>query len=155
MVCSVADFWGKGVKAEWRHQVYKVIKQCPQHTFLILTKQPQRIREKKSIPSNCWIGVSVAKDKDWWRPATLCTKGLSNITFISIEPLMEKTDSVTSYFFLADWVIVGAMTGPSKHLFEPKKQTIKYIIRTSRRCKIPIFLKDNLNWTEKIQEYPK
>ena len=66
-VCSVSDFWGKGVKPIWREEVYNIIKACPQHTFFILTKQPQNIDNYDRIPGNVWVGVSVSDSSDDWR----------------------------------------------------------------------------------------
>jgi protein gp37 len=156
-VCSVSDFWGRGVYPIWRDEVYNVIRACPQHTFLFLTKQPQRIRDDKRIPENCWVGVSVSTNRDWGRPAKLCTKDIDN-RFISIEPLIEKDDHVTSYFFLAKWIIVGAMTGAGNKKYSPNPKAIKYILDIAKRCKIPVFMKNNLkpHWSGRlIQQYPE
>ena len=154
-VCSVSDFWGKGVPQTWRNEVYKIFTRCPRHTFLILTKQPQRICDQKRIPQNTWVGVSVSTEQDWWRPATLCSKlPKTQKTFISIEPLIEQSDYVSSYFFLAKWIIVGAMTGPGSKKHAPNPRAVRYIIATARRCMVPLFLKNNLQWKEKMQEFP-
>ena len=151
-VCSVSDFWGKGVKKEWRKKIYQIIEKCPQHIFQILTKQPQNIRRGEAIPTNVWVGVSVSKFEDRWRPATLYTKNIKNLKFVSIEPLLD--DVVSSYFFLPDWIIVGAMTGQGSGKFRPNPKTLKHIIEICQRLKIPLFLKDNLHWRKKIQEFP-
>ena len=156
LTCFMSDFWGEGVKPIWREEVYNVIKACPEHTFFILTKQPQRIRDMRRIPLNCWVGVSVSTRKDWWRIVYLVRKKLDK-TFISIEPLIEQSDMVTSYFFLAKWIIVGAMTGLGSKKYKPNPKAIRYIMNTTKRCKIPLFMKNNLNrvWKAKLrQEFP-
>jgi len=42
-VCSMSDLFHPAVKTEWIHRIYDVMKQCPQHTFIVLTKRPKRI----------------------------------------------------------------------------------------------------------------
>jgi protein gp37 len=145
---SMSDFWGKGVKPEWRLAVYNEMQLCPQHTFFLLTKQPQRISYVKKIPDNCYVGVSITKFKDRWRIGTLISKKIKN-TFVSIEPCLD--DIISDYIYLCDWIIVGGLTG-EKNPFRPKDKTIKEIISTCRRLKKPLFLKNNLGYSKKIQE---
>jgi len=149
---SMSDFWGKGVKQEWRDKVYKTIEECPQHIFQILTKQPQNIKDIKKIPKNVWVGVSISNFEDRWRIASLISKKLKNKTFVSIEPIL--TDNISCYIYLVDWIIIGALTGRKK-AFRPMKKTIKEIIKTCRKLDKPLFIKDNLNWDKKIQEFPR
>ena len=52
-----------------------------------------------------------------------------------------------------NWVVVGAQTGPGA--IKPKKEWVQNLIDIAREYNVPIFLKDNLNWPEKIQEYPR
>lgn len=52
-----------------------------------------------------------------------------------------------------NWVIIGAQTGPKA--IAPKKEWVQSIIDQCRAANVPVFLKDNLNWPEKIQEYPE
>jgi protein gp37 len=52
-----------------------------------------------------------------------------------------------------NWIIVGAQTGPGA--ISPKKEWVQSIIDQSKKAGIPIFLKDNLNWDKKNQEYPE
>jgi protein gp37 len=53
---------------------------------------------------------------------------------------------------LIEWVIVGAETGPGAK--SPEPEWVQSIINQCRDAGIPIFLKNNLNWPMKIQEYP-
>ena len=41
-VCSMTDLFGTWVDDEWITQVYAVAALCPQHTFIVLTKRPER-----------------------------------------------------------------------------------------------------------------
>ena len=52
-----------------------------------------------------------------------------------------------------NWIIIGAQTGP--RAVRPKPQWIEKVINQAREAAIPVFLKDNLFWHEKIQEFPE
>lgn len=73
-------------------------------------------------------------------------------TFLSLEPLLEDVAEFIDWNGL-DWVIIGAQTGPESK--KPKKEWVENIISYARAYDIPVFLKDNLNWPEKIQNWPK
>ena len=51
------------------------------------------------------------------------------------------------------WVIVGALTGPGAKL--PPTGRVQNAIDQCRAAVVPVFLKDNLKWPEKIQEFPE
>lgn len=53
---------------------------------------------------------------------------------------------------LIEWVIVGAQTGPGAK--PPEPEWVQSLIDQCRAAGIPIFLKNNLNWPMKIQEFP-
>ena len=144
-VCSVSDFWGRGVEPIWREEVYNVIKATPEHTYLILTKQPQNIEDWDRIPENVWLGVTITGDADEWRTKHL--EGYEGIKFISCEPLLFSIISIPKYI---DWVIIGALTGRNGWL--PENQWVEDIIKMTKPR--PLFLKDNLMWGDKIQEFP-
>ena len=158
-VCSVSDFWGEGVSQAWRSDVYNIIEACPQHTFQILTKQPQRIEDWDSIPKNVWVGVSITGGEDEWRTHYL--KKYKGIKFISFEPLMSE---VTTPFVGIDWIIVGAMTGPDAKKYKPQISWVADIEERAVKNGIPLFFKNNLKWEAmnaplgfvfKRQEFPK
>lgn len=48
-VCSMADLFGEGVPFEFIGQVFAVMALCPQHTFQVLTKRPERMAEYADI----------------------------------------------------------------------------------------------------------
>lgn len=148
---SMGDFWGDDVKQWWRDRVYNAMKFAPQHTYFLLTKQPQNIKDAAKIPKNCWVGVSVTCFKDRWRIGELIVNTQGK-TFVSIEPILED-DAASAYIYLTDWVIVGCLTG-SKKGFKPKEETIDGIAENCRRMHIPLFIKNNCNY-KKIQQYPE
>ena len=44
-VCSMSDLFHRDVPIDYIIHVYQIIAACPQHTFIVLTKRPERITE--------------------------------------------------------------------------------------------------------------
>lgn len=44
-VCAHGDLFADGVKDEWLDRIFAIMALCPQHTFQVLTKRPERMRE--------------------------------------------------------------------------------------------------------------
>lgn len=150
--CSISDLWGKSVPPLWRAEVWNIMYACPQHTFQVLTKQPQNITDLdfQQLPQNLWLGVTVTGISDEWRYGYL--KEYKGIKFVSYEPLLNP---IGTYLKEVNWIIVGAMTGQGTQNFIPKKEWVQRIIDYARKYKISLFLKNNLQWPEKIQQFPK
>ncbi|GAG53023.1 unnamed protein product, partial [marine sediment metagenome] len=155
-VCSVSDFWGKGVSQAWREEVYNIIKDCPQHTFQILTKQPHNITTHDCLhcPEDVWLGVTVTsgtplvKAKSW-------LIDFVNLKFLSCEPLLGEINLTTFTLMSIDWIILGAQTNPYK---PPKIEWMLKILKLARSWDIPIYMKSNLRkvWPDKlIQDLPE
>ncbi len=156
---SVTDFWGRGVKAGWRQKVFNAMADNPQHTFLVLTKCPDRIRLKGKIPNNVWMGVSITRESELKRARDLVQRtGFLinwNHRFISFEPLLEDIGFINiSLLTEFHWAIIGAMTGPNKNNCRPRKQWIDNIVSQFRGQGIPVFIKNNASYKPKLQEYP-
>lgn len=162
-VCSMGDLFGDWVPNEWIEAVIKVAKECHWHKFLFLTKNPKRYYAF-DFPDNCWLGASAVNKPDekvtevdggFLTTTAHCTADTMRFfknSFISFEPLLNDVMQDCDLDGI-DWVIVGAQTGPGAKT--PKPEWVQHIINEARHYKIPIFLKDNLKWPEKIQEYPK
>lgn len=136
----------------WLKLWIEVMRECPWHTFMILTKNPWRYADF-DWPENCWLGVTVESSQQYERISQLKWGGNPhNLKFVSFEPLLGRLRFALEGI---DWVIVGAETGPRAEDHAPAKWWVKDIIRICRMDDIPVFLKDNLHWSEKIQEYPE
>ena len=146
-VCSMADLFGSWVSMKRIEDVLQACRWAPWHRYIFLTKNAQRYKE-----------IDTLLNYDPW-PLT-CLKGATSegvfppaiVDFVSFEPLLEKPIYSLALFKNLQWVIVGAQTGPGA--VKPKPEWVKTIITLCRYYKIPLFLKDNLNWPEKIQEVP-
>ena len=78
----------------WR-SIVGVMTDCPQHTFMILTKQPERIKEFVegcSVTPNIWLGVSVTDQKTADQRIPLLLQTSAAVRFVSVEPLLGPVD---------------------------------------------------------------
>lgn len=148
---SMSDLFGPWVPEEWREYIFAKMREFYWHQFQALTKSPS-ILSRLDIPENCWVGVSITSPADYHRIDEL-RKCNARVKFISAEPLMAPLTNLDLSDI--DWLIVGAMTGPMKKHHQPEQAWVIDIIDYARRLNIPIFIKDNLNWSEEIKEFPK
>ncbi|YAF99336.1 MAG: DUF5131 family protein (plasmid) [Nodularia sp. CChRGM 3473] len=65
-VCSMADLFHANVPFEWIDQVMAVVALCPQHTFQVLTKRPERALEYFNQPK-LWVKWYEAAKEHLWR----------------------------------------------------------------------------------------
>jgi len=102
-VCSMGDLFHESVSLETVLNIMYVINKCRQHTFLILTKRPERMREffvewlhdqtGDYIP-NMWLGVT-AENQDMVNeriPVLLNVPAAKH--FVSVEPMLGPVDIV-------------------------------------------------------------
>lgn len=104
-VCSMGDLFHEDVPGAWLIKIWGVMAQCPQHTFLILTKRPERMHRfvstlfDPSLPRgpdqtynivlpNVWLGVTAENQAraDERIPILLQTPAAKR--FVSCEPLL-------------------------------------------------------------------
>ena len=150
---SMWDWNSEGVRGEWLEPILEKIRKCPQHTFQVLSKRPEKY-DRFEFPENVWIGTSIATTADCHRVVDLSNLNSKNIKFVSVEPIHEKID----FWFskeVVDWMIVGAETGRRKDKVIPQPEWICSLIDNARAEKIPLFIKDSIHWSERIQEYPQ
>jgi len=142
------EFFSEQIAENVRASLYMIMEKCPQHSFIILTKQPQNVSENKP-PKNVWIGVSVNTKKDLWRLSSLRDIETS-VRIVSAEPLLEDLTKIDLSGI--GWLIVGAQTRP---YLEPKEKWVWNLILEATAKKVPIFLKNNLHHANPIQEFPE
>jgi protein gp37 len=132
--CSLTDFFHEAIDS-YRNEAWDIIRQCPQHTFQILTKRPERIMEH--LPEdwgdgwdNVWMGTSVGSQK-----AISRLHELENVTakvkFVSFEPLHTRIS--TSFVGNIDWIIIGGESGNEngKYRYRPcELEWIEYIVNS-------------------------
>lgn len=106
--CSWSDFFIEDADG-WRGEAWNVIMQTPRHTYLVLTKRPERIaRNKFPWPEHIWLGVSVETTRQYHRIDKV-REIPAHIRFLSMEPLLSETRNTNLKGI--HWVIVGTESG--------------------------------------------
>lgn len=139
-VCSMADLFGDWVPTEWIHAVLETVEKCPQHTFLFLTKNPDRY-PFITFPDNCWLGATVTGKGDPSRIGIMRKIG----GFVSCEPLLGDVSRFT--FDGLSWIIIGSLNSSNKPLpvsrGGTRREWVTELIKEAHGI-IPIFIKDSL-----------
>ena len=144
-VCSMGDLFHPDVPRAWIDEVFMIMDMSPRHTFMILTKRPDRMCEyvtdllmsrtmRMSAPlqilPNVWMNVSVENQEaaDERIPWLLNTP--AKVRGVSCEPLLGPVDLSWSllyngmhhgnvYYQKLDWVIVGGESGSGARPMHP------------------------------------
>lgn len=140
-VCSMGDLFHNDVDYKWIDAVFRTMRSCPQHTFLVLTKRPREMNlymhaDQAGDPiaaggwplPNVWLGVTAENQEmaDQRIPILLQTPAAKR--FVSVEPMLSAVDldgrsdpkrhgvQHWDYFSMSvnrpDWIICGGETGP-------------------------------------------
>ncbi|MEO5776465.1 MAG: DUF5131 family protein [Flavobacterium sp.] len=146
----------------WRDDAWDIIRRTPQHTWQILTKRPDRIRQ--SLPAdwgdgwdNVWLGVSV-ESQDYFYRASILSQIPARTRFISAEPLLGELNllkEVDGKKIIDDihWVIIGGESGneTGKWLYRPceLKWLEKIIVDLKSETDVAVFNKQLGTWLSK------
>ena len=112
-VNSMSDLFHSAVERDFIAKVWAVMAATPQHTYQILTKRPERMREElRTLPvlSNVWLGTSVENAAVLDRTDHLRATPAA-VRFVSFEPLIGSVAGANLTGI--DWAIVGGESGPS------------------------------------------
>lgn len=138
-VNSMSDLFQKAVPDQFIRDVFGTMAACPQHTFQILTKRSERLRELgQSLPwpPNVWMGVSVENAEVIGRVDDL-RHVPAQVRFLSCEPLIGPLDGLR--LDRIHWAIVGGESGPGAR---PMKESwVNDIHRECARSNVPFFFK--------------
>jgi len=138
-VNSMSDLFHEKVPVEFIRRVFDTMNACPQHTFQVLTKRSQRLRELAPDlpwPYRIWIGVSVEDERVLDRIADLRAVP-AQVRFLSCEPLIGPLDELPLDGI--SWVIVGGESGPGARPM--KKAWVQSIRRQCRSADVRFFFK--------------
>lgn len=161
-VCSMGDLFHPEVSVTWLESVLAVITRCPQHTFMILSKRPERfllltedrlrISRTDTWPiRNLWLGVSVENQQTADERIPILLKTPAAMRFVSVEPMLGPVDlrEVSTFGVssaagnkLSDclnWVICGSESGPNRRPCSP--DWIKSLRDQCVATGVPFFLK--------------
>jgi len=138
-VNSMSDLFHEEVPLAYIQRVFGTMRDCPQHTFQVLTKRSERLAQVAAElpwPGNVWVGVSVEDDRVLHRIEDLRSIPAA-VRFLSLEPLIGPLDELA----LAGihWVIVGGESGPKARPI--RKEWVTSIFRQCRAARVPFFFK--------------
>lgn len=111
-VNSMSDLFHEDIPLFYVKEIFDVMESCPQHTFQVLTKRPERtaaVAKELPWPRNVWMGTSVEDSRVVDRIDSLC-KVPAAIRFLSCEPLIGPLTRLSLEGI--HWVIVGGESGP-------------------------------------------
>ena len=138
-VCSTSDIFHKDVDTGAIVAILDVIHNCPQHTFMILTKRPKRLMEEQLMfpgditqpmhewfhMPNIWLGVTAENQARFDERWAIIQKIPAAVRFVSVEPMLEPVTIMRSGVIdhpvrLPDWVICGPENGPKTRPCNPE-----------------------------------
>ncbi|MEA3447509.1 MAG: phage Gp37/Gp68 family protein [Bacteroidota bacterium] len=138
-VNSMSDLFHENMPFEFVASVFDVMNKLPQHTFQILTKRGDVLRDFAPYliwTDNIWMGVTVENPGYLNRIKALKIVN-AHMRFISMEPLlsyMPDTDLSGIH-----WVIVGGESGPGARPI--KEEWVLDIKESCKRQSIDFFFK--------------
>lgn len=170
--------------ADW-HTYYFLTKNPARYERAIARYDGEERGFEIEVWNNIWFGTTITCQEDTHRIAELLkfsegrkfvsvepVLGPVDLTYITMpeeyQPRHAIVPAITGYHFDAlkdnecymyqsrnhlDLVIIGAQTGPGAK--PPKPEWVQSIIDQCRAAGVPVFLKDNLKWPVKIQEWPE
>lgn len=162
-VCSMGDLFHEDVDSYWHVKIMQIIRKCPYHIFLFLTKRPEKMKDilfhwfVPNIP-NLWLGVSVEDQSTADKRIPILLQIPAAKRFVSCEPLLNSIDiksylpgtvwggfrenpSTVKIILGIDWLIVGGETGPGARPLNP--DWIRSLRDQCQTVGMPFFFK---NW---------
>lgn len=161
---SLTDFFHEDIDS-FRDEAWDIIRRSPHHTFQILTKRPERIKQCLPVDwnggwKNVWLGTSVGCQKAAEERIPLLFDVPAFIKFLSIEPLYGPMDITnkgindgynfpTDYdngrpiewadpgdsFIGIDWVIIGGESGNATGKHQYRPCNISWIESIINQCR--------------------
>jgi protein gp37 len=138
-VNSMSDLFHKDVPLEFIQRVFTTMRECPQHTFQLLTKRSQRLKDiaaELQWSENVWMGVSVENADVLPRIDDLRTVPAA-VRFLSCEPLIGSLAGINLTGI--HWVIVGGESGPRCRPMHV--EWVNEIHRACRKARAAFFFK--------------
>ena len=133
---SLADVFDNQVPADWRSDLWALIRATPSLDWLLLTKRPQNIT--KMLPGdwfdgmqNVWLGTTVENQAEAERRIPHLLSAPARVHFLSCEPLLGPVDLTAArngwpalmkphaHGSSIGWVIAGGESGPGARPSHP------------------------------------
>ncbi len=143
-VNSMSDLFHCDVPDEYIHSVVRVMQTADWHTYQVLTKRSERMRDllKSSLREaarapHIWWGVSVENRQHGLPRKEHLQAAPAQVRMLSVEPLLEDLGTINLEGI--HWVILG---GESGHGARPlRKEWVVSIRDQCRDAEVPFFFK--------------
>lgn len=144
---SLADVFDNQVDPTWRSDLWRLIRQCQNLDWQLLTKRPQNI--KKMLPkdwgrgyANVWLGTT-AEDADAYQQRGHHLLDVpAAVHFVSYEPAMGPLGPLPIAGKVPHWIIIGGESGVSAEKTRPTRpQWVRDAIAECYRVGSAPFLK--------------
>ena len=150
--------------------VWGVIRNCPWHTFIILTKRPQRLRQLWELVGdvlpNVWMGVTAENQARFDERVHWLLLIPAVVRFVSIEPMLGPVNACAGWWHMErdggdrrqpedsiHWVIAGPETGPGAR--PCKNRWLENLYLDCCGANVPFFLKKHANGQpSNLKEWP-
>jgi protein gp37 len=165
-VNSMSDLFHESVPDEWIDRIFAVMALAPQHTFQVLTKRAERMRQWFGNPDradnvglemlaiagklpyghrrvpwplpNVWLGVS-AEDQERWNERKAHLRNTPAVVrFASFEPLLGKIVDANFADYIAWGIIGGESGGGARQTWAPD---VRKLARQLRRDGVRTYVK--------------
>lgn len=183
-VCSMGDLFHISVPFGFIEKVWDTMFDCAAnpygshcHTFMILTKRPDRMaefyewmrnkRNRRADYDNVWLGITVESPDYLWRMEKL-VKIPAAKHFISYEPGLECLGDIeyelrgcsgyngsggwNQTYPPIDWVIAGCESGPDRRPFQ--EQWVRDLKDQCVAAGVPFFYKQGIR-DDKVMKMPE
>jgi protein gp37 len=143
-VNSMSDLFHSGVPDDYICTIFDVMKIARWHTFQVLTKRAERLRDLLSTRlreaaeyDHIWWGISVENRRDGLPRIEHLRRSPAPVKFLSIEPLLESLGVIDLAGL--SWVIVGGESGPGA-----RPMLEEWVLSVREQCRavgVPFFFK--------------
>ena len=152
-VGSMCDLFHENLPYNLFLWIVEKLSRYPQHTFMLLTKRPERMKHFISLTKesdtvcglwplpNLWLGVTVCNRDELWKLDVL-RKIPAALRFVSFEPLLSDLGDVDLSGI--GWVIAGGETGPGARPMHP--DWVRGLRDQCKEATVPFFFKSWGEW---------
>jgi protein gp37 len=144
---SLADVFDNQANAEWRSELFDLIRQCDQIDWQLLTKRPQNIgkmlpRDWRDGYPNVWLGTTAEDAESYQQRVSHLLALPAAVRFVSYEPALGPLGTIKVADKTPDWIIIGGESGVSADLARPTRpQWVRDVIAQCDQYNVAPFLK--------------
>jgi protein gp37 len=158
-VNSMSDLFHPDVPFGFVDHIINASYRAPQHTYLILTKRPERMQlyfescAERGIPAalwmrhglRLWLGVTAENQEQAEKRIPTLLQVPAALRFVSVEPMLSAVDltSITIRQRI-NWVICGGESGPGARPMHP--DWVRSLRDQCQDAGVPFFLKSWGEW---------